>query len=288
MFKPIPSFIYSKVNQIVMVLFVPFFALIFINIYRPLDFDRLDDSFLSGLNISRDMAVQLITILMVLGGMIIAAASRIIMNYYSKWRALTYFDYIVWILGEIAAMAGAFTIAALFTDTNKSLAELFRNSYVKTTLIVLIPYVMCYIYFIWDENARQLRLLRKQIAEDETVLHKAYIHLYDEKGDIRLSIRREHLVLIESADNYVCVYYISNQSVKKMMIRNTLRDIAEQLKETEVVRCHRSYMANFTLATVLRREKEGVFIEFSIEGVPNVPISRTYGENVRKWMEIYG
>lgn len=288
MFKPIPSFIYSKANQIVMVLFVPFFALIFINIYRPLDFDRLDDSFLSWLSISRDMAVQLITILMVLGGMIIAAASRIIMNYYSKWRALTYFDYIVWILGEIAAMAGAFTIAALFTDTNKSLAELFRNSYVKTTLIVLIPYVMCYIYFIWDENARQLRLLRKQIAEDETVLHKAYIHLYDEKGDIRLSIRREHLVLIESADNYVCVYYISNQSVKKMMIRNTLRDIAEQLKETEVVRCHRSYMANFTLATVLRREKEGVFIEFSIEGVPNVPISRTYGENVRKWMEIYG
>lgn len=288
MFKPIPPFIYSKSNQIVMVLFVPFFALIFINIYRPLDFDRLDDSFLSGLNISRDMAVQLITILMVLGGMIIAAASRIIMNYYAKWRALTYFDYIVWILGEIAAMAGAFTIAALFTETNKSLAELFRNSYVKTTLIVLIPYVMCYIYFIWNENARQLKALRKQIAEDETVLQKAYIHIFDEKGEIRLSIRNEHLVMIESADNYVCVYYINNHNLKKMMVRNTLRRVAEQLEGTNVVRCHRSYMVNFSLATVLRREKEGIFIELGIEGVPNVPISRTYIENVRKWLEVYG
>ena len=288
MFKSIPSFIYSKANQITMVLFVPFFALIFINIYRPLDFDNLNDSFLGGLDISRELAVQLITILMVLGGMVIAAISRSIMNFYAKRRPLTYFGYILWILGEIAAMAGAFTIAALATGTDKSLAELFRNSYVKTALIVVIPYVMCYIYFIWHENARELKELRKQIAEDETMLQKAYIHIADEKGDVRLSIRREHLVIVESADNYVCVYYLNNQSVKKMMIRNTLHRVAEQLEGTNIVRCHRSYVVNFSLVVALRREKEGVFVEFGIEGVPNVPISRTYGENVRHWMNING
>lgn len=288
MFKPIPSFIYSKANQIAMVLFVPFFALIFINIYRPLDFDKLDDSFLWGLNISREVAVQLITILMVLGGMVVATISRSIMNFYAKRRTLTYFGYILWILGEIAAMASAFTIAALYTETDKSLAELFRNSYVKTALIVVIPYVMCYIYFIWHENARELKALRKQIAEDETVLQKAYIHISDEKGDVRLSIRREHLVLVESADNYVCVYYLNNQSLKKMMIRNTLRRVAEQLEGTNIVRCHRSYVVNFSLVAALRKEKEGVFVEFGIEGVPNVPISRTYGDNVRHWMEMNG
>ena len=36
---PIPSFIYKKKNQITMVLFVPLFALLFILIYKPLDFD---------------------------------------------------------------------------------------------------------------------------------------------------------------------------------------------------------------------------------------------------------
>ena len=288
MFKSIPSFIYSKANQITMVLFVPFFALIFINIYRPLDFDNLGDGFFWGLDISREVAVQLITILMVLGGMVIAAISRSIMNFYAKRRTLTYFGYILWILGEIAAMAGAFTIAALFTDTDKSLVELFRNSYIKTALIVVIPYVMCYIYFIWHENARELKELRKQIAEDETLLQKAYIHIADEKGDVRLSIRREHLVIVESADNYVCVYYLNNQSVKKMMIRNTLHRVAEQLEGTNIVRCHRSYVVNFSLVVALRREKEGVFVEFGIGGVPNVPISRTYGENVRHWMDING
>ena len=130
--------------------------------------------------------------------------------------------------------------------------------------------------------------LRKQLAEDETVLQKAYIHISDEKGDVRLSIRREHLVLVESADNYVCVYYLNNQSLKKMMIRNTLRRVAEQLEGTNIVRCHRSYVVNFSLVAALRKEKEGVFVEFGIEGVPNVPISRTYGDNVRHWMEMNG
>ena len=32
MLKPIPSFIYSKTNQIFMILFVPIFALVFISI----------------------------------------------------------------------------------------------------------------------------------------------------------------------------------------------------------------------------------------------------------------
>ncbi len=287
MLKPIPSFIYSKANQIAMVLFVPFFALIFINIYRPLDFDRLDDSFLSWLNISHDLAVQLITIAMVVGGMIIAAASRLIMSWYTKKHKLSYLDYIVWILGEIAAMASAFTIAALFTETNKSLAELFRNSFVKTALIVIIPYVMCYIYFIWHENSMQLRTLRRQIAEDETRLQKAYIHIVDEKDEVRLSVRHEHLAIIESADNYVCIYYLNNGKIKKSMVRNTLRRVAEQLEGTNVVRCHRSYMVNLALATVMRREKEGIFIELGIEGVPDVPISRTYSEKVFGWMENY-
>ena len=43
MHKPIPAFIYSKANQIFMILFVPLFALIFIGTYRPFDFDRIGD-----------------------------------------------------------------------------------------------------------------------------------------------------------------------------------------------------------------------------------------------------
>ena len=142
---------------------------------------------------------------------------------------------------------------------------------------------MSYIYFIWQERVDQLRKIRERLAEDETALHNAYIQIYDERGEMRLSVRREHLLLIESADNYVCVWYTNNNSPKKVLVRNTLKHVAEQLATTRIQRCHRSYMVNLDLIKVLRREKEGVFIELGVVGIPDVPISKTYMNNVQKW-----
>ena len=206
------------------------------------------------------------------------------MRIYTNRRAISYIGYIIWILGEIGAMASLYTLAALFTDTDKSIPELFNNSFIKTSLILLIPYTMCYTYFVWQENRRELKVLRKQIDQDETVLQKAYVQILDDKGEMRLSIRRESLVLIESADNYVCVYYLNGDKTKKSMIRNTLSRVAEHLQGSRIVRCHRSYIINLDHAKILHRDKEGVFIELGIEGMPDVPISKTYADNVRDWL----
>lgn len=287
MMKPIPRFIYKTSNQIAMIIFVPIFALLFIIIYSPFDFDKIDPEgkILSLLNIrSRELAIQLITLGLILVGMAVAAFSRWMMGVYTRRREISYVHYILWIACEILIMALIFTIVSVFTDTDKSVVELFRNSLFKTFFVLLIPYTMCYIFFIWQERVAQLRTLTQRLAEDETLLQTAYIQIYDDKGDMRLSIRRENLLFIESADNYVCVWYINNNEPKKMMVRNTLKHIAEHLSTTHIRRCHRSYVVNLDLVKVLRREKEGVFVELGIVGVPDIPISKTYVENVQKWL----
>ena len=283
---PIPSFIYKRSNQLAMIIFVPIFALLFITIYRPFNFVHIDEDtgLLTWLNISREVLVQLITIGFILVGMAVVAISRWIMGLYARRHSISYIKYILWVACEVLVMAFIFTIAALFTDTDKSIGTLFYNSLVKTFFILLIPYVMCYIYFIWQERVSQLRTIRERLAEDETALQAAYLQIYDEKGEMRLSVRREHLLMIESADNYVCVWYIYNNAPKKVLVRNTLKHVAEHFASTHVQRCHRSYMVNLDLIKVLRREKEGVFVEFGIEGVPDVPISKTYIENINKWL----
>ena len=268
-----------------MILFVPLFALVFIGTYRPFDFDRIGEILDSHINISDETLMLLTALIMAVCGMAIGAVSRLIMGYYTKRNRLTYLGYIIWILSEIVAMATLFTLFSLFTDIAKPLPELFRNSFINTVLIVFIPYTLSYILFVLRDKIYQLRALRKQIEANETVLQKAYIQILDEKDEIRLSIKRENLVLIESADNYVCVYYINGDKTKKTMVRNTLARVAEHLKGTSVVRCHRSYMINLEHAKVMHRDKDGVFIELGIEGVPDVPISRTYSENVRIWLE---
>ena len=282
----IPSFIYKRSNQIAMIIFVPIFALLFITIYRPFNFEHIDEDtgLLTWLNISREVLVQLITLGFIFVGMAVVAVSRWIMGVYTRKRELSYMQYISWVAFEILIMALIFTIAALFTDTPKPVTTLCYNSLVKTILILLIPYVMCYIYFIWQERVAQLRLIRERLAEDETALQAAYVQIYDEKGEMRLSVRREHLFLLESADNYVCVWYINNNSPKKVLVRNTLTKVAKQLESTHIQRCHRSYIINLDLIKVMRREKEGIFVEFGVEGVPDVPISKTYVESINNWL----
>lgn len=284
MLKPIPSFIYSRANQIFMILFVPLFALIFISIYRPFDFDKVGELINAHIDISQEAMVLLAALTMVVSGMAVGAISRLIMSAYTKRHTLSYLGYIVWILGEIGVMATLFTLFTLFTNIAKPMPELFRSTFTKTVLIVFIPYTISYIYFILKDKINELKTLRKQIDQDETVLQKAYIQILDEKNEMRLSIRRENLLLIESADNYVCVYYLNGGKTKKSMVRNTIGRIAEHLQGTRIVRCHRSYMINLDHAQILHRDKEGVFIELGLDGVPDIPISKTYADNVREWL----
>ncbi len=284
MHKPIPSFIYSKANQIFMILFVPFFALIFISIYRPFDFDKVGELINAHIDISQEAMVLLAALTMVVSGMAVGAISRLIMSAFTKRHTLSYLGYIFWILGEIGVMATLFTLFTLFTNIAKPMPELFRSTFTKTVLIVFIPYTISYIYFILKDKINELKTLRKQIDQDETVLQKAYIQILDEKNEMRLSIRRENLLLIESADNYVCVYYLNGGKSKKSMVRNTIGRIAEHLQGTRIVRCHRSYMINLDHAQILHRDKEGVFIELGLDGVPDIPISKTYADNVREWL----
>ena len=284
---PIPSFIYKKSNQVAMVIFVPIFALLFISIYSPFDFNQIDTKgrVLSWLNIqSRELVVQLITLALILIGMAVAAVSRWIMGIYTRKHQISYVTYISWIALELLVMAMLYTFAGFAIDPDKSFVTIFRNSVVKTFFILLIPYTMCYIYFIWQERVAQLRIIRERLAEDETTLKAAYVQIYDDKGDMRLSVRRENLILLESADNYVCVWYLNNNSPKKILVRNTLKNIADSLSSTHIQRCHRSYVVNLELVKVMRREKEGVFVELGIEGVPEVPISKTYAGAINKWL----
>ena len=281
---PIPSFIYKKKNQIMMVLFVPLFALAFILIYKPLDFNQLDEKLLPWLNISPNLKNHILSFCIVLIGMAVAAISRAIMTAYTKRRAISYQTYIIWVACEIVIMTLIYTIVSVITSDVEDPTSIFYNTLIKTILILLIPYVMTYVYLIWQERVRELKTIRKRLEEDENILQKAYIQIFDEKGKMQLSVHREHLLVIESADNYVCVWYMNGDAIRKMMVRTTLKQVAEQLAESNILRCHRSYIINLDRVRVLRREKEGIFVEFGIEGLPDIPISKTYAENITRWL----
>ena len=287
--QPIPKYIFSYKRQAMSVFSMAVIAVVFILIFRPFNIYQSLDFIIEGslkgwITSTEDAFVLALSSVVTMAATLILCSRMILVR--SRSVELTYRGFLVWCGIEFVIVALGITIwsAALFHQGYASLLRLFFNVLGRTTCILFIPYILSLLYTIIMDKAHQLKTLKESIANDEEELQKAYILLYDEHNEMRLSVKREDLIMIESADNYICVWYLNNEQIKKTMIRNTMKRVAQQLSNCSIQRCHRSYMINMDRVKVLRRDKEGVFIEFGIEGVFDVPISKTYIDNITKWL----
>ena len=279
LFQKVPKYLLTKRNQLIMVLFVSIFAVAFINIYHPFGSDKWIDE----KNITTT-SYFLWSIVLVCIGMIVVAISRVIMYRFSRKpnHNITILKYAGWVFIELLLLSGAFMLLALIVGKNLKIGtsdplEIYISAMQNTIFILGIPYFICVLYFSYQERSAKLKELM-----DESIGFKSsnLISIRDTRGLLQLSVAKENLLYIESADNYICIWYQKGDLLKKKLMRITMKEISEQLADTNIVRCHRSYMVNLDLVKVMRREKENIFLELGMPNIKEIPISKTYGEAV--------
>jgi hypothetical protein len=266
--QKIPGYLYEKGNIIRLIVFTALFALVFINIYQPFD-SRNWFPVSEGLYL-------LFSSLVILTGVLVVVVSRIIMYYYSVRNGLFLWQYALWILGEIIAMAMFYTLfQGLVLDDPRLFSAMLRQSVINTMLVLLLPYIMLWLYFALKDKNRKLALLNHEEKVPE-MPGRNMMNFVDEKKELRFSVRNDQLLWIEAADNYVKVHYLNNGKVKSYMLRNTLKAICNQFAASSLVRCNRSVVINFDKVKLLRREHNGIFLGMDDEQVPDFPVSKTY------------
>ena len=105
--------------------------------------------------------------------------------------------------------------------------------------------------------------LNKQLNEKRGKKRNLIHFESDYKNDM-LVIKADLLILIKSSDNYMEVYYKNNGTVKKQMIRSTLKKVEETIKEYNYIfRCHRSYIVNISFINEIKGNSQGyqLFLE---------------------------
>ncbi|MGM9760732.1 MAG: LytR/AlgR family response regulator transcription factor [Parabacteroides sp.] len=271
--RNIPTYIYEKNNMVRLILWTAFFALVFINIYKPF-------SSSSWYAVS-EFKFFVFSSLIILTGVLVVVISRIIMYYWGKRHCISLLRYSCWILLEIVFMSLFYTVYTLVLNPENDYWQTFKESAVNTSLVLLLPYSVLHLVFAYQDKERRLQQLEEDRAE--TASRPPVITFYDEKNDPRFSVKRANLLYLESADNYVCIWYLNKGQLSKFLLRNSLKNLEESMSDTNVFRCHRSYMVNFDHVKVIRREKESVYLELGEEGVPDIPISKTYADRVTRW-----
>ncbi len=271
--KIIPSYFLEKKNIIKFILFVTFFVLIFVILFKPFDSykGRIDE-------------YVIYTTIMLAIGLSILIASRILIYQLKKKITFYYRTFILWIFAEIITISIACTFFYWINDTpNADFFTAYSDILLYTISILFLPYTISFLYFELKEKSKVLEKFKStQSSSNEKLVNEdtSLIHFNDDRGNLKLSVSINNLFFIEAADNYVKICYINKEKVTYFILRNTLKNIEEMYSDINLIRCHRSYIINPLKVKVMRRDKDGLFIELDSKSLPDIPVSKTYSQQV--------
>jgi len=126
----------------------------------------------------------------------------------------------------------------------------------------------------------QISRLMEENPSGEVKEQVEMYNFYDEKGDLKLSVRPQMLYYLEGADNYVQIHYLNAGRVEKMLIRNTLKNIEWRFRDKDLIRCHRSYIVNMKMVKLLKRVDGEAYLDFGDNKIDNIPVSKGYGDAI--------
>ncbi|MBO4875336.1 MAG: LytTR family transcriptional regulator [Bacteroidales bacterium] len=289
-----------KRNIAAFLVFVYAFAIGFIFLVNPfnvkswVDWEDTDD--------------YVITVLSVVGiGFLVLLASRSLMYILRNKVVLNFKGFLIWVAGELAVLSAFYTFFAHEYDINyigQGYFDIFPRIFMYVALLLLVPYIISWMYVALKvkrdveddavvpakatENDDTKSDMAKSISETELLLKEQeqeqprhnIVNFYDEKGQLKLSVDIDSLLYIESADNYVNIYYSNKGKFSRFMLRSTLKSIEDTFSDCDLVRCHRSYVVNFNKVKILRKEKMGLFLDLDFDKAPEIPVSKTYAESV--------
>ncbi|MGB1308306.1 MAG: LytTR family DNA-binding domain-containing protein, partial [Oceanihabitans sp.] len=109
-------------------------------------------------------------------------------------------------------------------------------------------------------------------------LEEQKIEIQGEGNYEGLRLLLKDLICIKSSDNYVEAFYISNNELKKTVIRNKLSVIANTFPD--LLRTHRSYIINPYHFQQWETENGKHFLILS--NALNIPVSKTYLDKVKE------
>lgn len=170
-------------------------------------------------------------------------------------------QYLVWSIGVILIGVNmTFLIFNYFWNWTELVWESYRLFYYEYPFIVFFPILIA-------------RLIGNQRV-------KTYINIEhhlvfaSENGKAKFRVKPEHLLFLQSSDNYVEIFHSINGEVRKHLLRNSLKEI-EKIYATSpyLKRCHRSFIVNPKNVDHIVQDSKVTTLNV---GGSNIPVSKKY------------
>ena len=252
----------NKDDRYLLILVVFIFSVIFLNIFQPFNISRWysDSGFIQFLRLSSYGFVIAIVFLF----------TQFPLRKIFNLQEFKLKNYLLWLIIEIALINLVYIF--LYGNPIGNFINDLGFSLKYSLLSIWLPYSFAILIVYYKNQREEIKSLKTTVAKSP---EKRLVVLKDENGKIKFSVLANDLLVLESTDNYVSVFYILQNKVQRKLLRNSLKNMEEMLKESGIMRCHRSFMVN--PANVEFMQKKGKKLNIKIKHFDkSIPVSEKY------------
>ena len=279
----VPHYLLEKQQVSATVVYTVLFSLVFILVTIPFSVNAW---FALG---ASDSFVYTLAFVLVAAAVIIC--SRALMYRCRNHEPFTYLGYICWVIAEVVVLSLLYTFFTqqgvqhgMISSPLRESREIFLSALGYTAVCVGVPFTFSGLHFAIKDKDNTIRLMNYgNVVSDKPAVPYSdkRITLFDNNGVLKFSISSDNLYFIESDDNYIKVWYMDSAGeMKQYMLRCRLKTVEDSFADSELVRCHRKYIVNIRKISILKSEREGYRIDFDIDSIEPIPISKTYEQAV--------
>ncbi len=278
----VPKYLLEKNHLVTTVLFAALFSVIFILLSMPFSSNawfKLEASRVFGFTVAF-FSLSLIVVACSKGWM-----------YTMRLKGMNYLGYIFWCLAEIVVIAllySFFTIQGakmgMLNIKKIEFFQIFGNAVVYGIVSLGVPYTVSALYFAIQDKDNTIRMLNMENVVTDRISDPGIdrrITLFDNNGQMKFSVNQDNLLFMMADDNYIQVWYSDTSgSLKQYMLRCRLKTVEDSFSDSDLVRCHRKYIVNINKVKILKSEDKCYLLDFGIDSVDPIPVSKTYEQAV--------
>lgn len=257
----IPNVYRSFVAQLMHMVILPVFYIIFLMLYRPLQIESFLTAEWIGVHITIISCIILVSVII----------TRLLF-YYLPMK-INYSVYALWCFGEMIFMSFFVALYVWLIFNKHSLYySVFMDCLKYVSLTLVFPYVIL---------SMALKLYSYSHKTEEVDENQQRMRFYDNKHNLKLVVHPSAVLYIEAEENYVNINYLELDKERTFVLRSSMRAIEELCMLHGLVRCHRSYYINPSHVKVLRKDKEGiVYAELDSVSSRHIPVTKRYYEHL--------
>ena len=252
----------KKSDRYILIVVILVFAILFLNIFQPFNIARWysDSGIIQFLRLSSYGIV----------GALVFLFTQFPLRKIFKKENFKIRDYLIWLAIEIALISLVYIF--LYGNPLGNFLNDFIYSIKYTLLGICLPYTFTILVIYYKNQRKEIEKLQDKI---ERPTEKRLLSFKDENDKIKFSVLTNDLLLLESTDNYVSVFYILENKVQRKLLRNTLKNLENLLKENLIIRCHRSFMVNIQNIEFVQKNGKKLILKVKLLD-KNIPVSQKY------------